>query len=53
MHPAYETLAEVLNAIPDPNMTFLDKTRPGPKTGQRRIFAYHSPVGVGKPPISP
>jgi len=33
MHPVYETLAEVLNANPDPKMSFLDKTRPGPKTG--------------------
>ena len=41
------------NSLADPNMTFLEKTRPGPKSGQKRPPTaqgnYHSPM-AGKPP---
>ena len=41
------------NSLADPNMSFLEKTRPGPKSGQKRPPTaqgnYQSPM-AGKPP---
>ena len=32
----FEDLTDVMQVMKDPTMSFLEKTRPGPKTGHRR-----------------
>ena len=42
---------DVMHAMPDPNMSFLEKTRPGPKIGhQRKSLINQSPINVPTKP---
>ena len=52
LNQQYESLTEVMKSMPDPNMSFLDKARPGPKTGPRRV-TYHSPKASRSPAAGP
>lgn len=46
----FEDLTDVMQVMKDPTMSFLEKTRPGPKTGHRRgAMITQSPIVPVKP----